>query len=266
MFKSSKKKLLVSGCSFSAHSYTITHKFPVWPEVLGKMLDMEVINLAQNGRGNEFIYSTILDCLTKENNIGLVVAMWSESNRIDFEVPHRPETRRTRPYIKEWSSIHTIRENDIRDKFWKDVISDCFNEYNYNQLYARTKKSMRFMYTFQEMMKSKNLNYLQIMGCGLEPRIHSNELGKLLLDNIYFDLIDEKYFVGWPISEFIGGYDVNTILKNKDPSRTNIIDASRISDDDGISWREKDPHPNKLGHEQIAEVLYDAYKKVYDVS
>ena len=96
MFKSSKKKLLVSGCSYSAHWYTTKFGFPVWPEVLGKMLDMEVINLAQCGRGNEYIYSTILDCLTKENNIGLVIAMWSESNRIDFEVPDSPEKRRTR--------------------------------------------------------------------------------------------------------------------------------------------------------------------------
>ena len=28
----------------------------------------------------------------------------------------------------------------------------------------------------------------------------------------------------------------------------------------------KDIHPNKLGHEQIAEILYNAYEQIYKVS
>ena len=133
MFKSSKKKLITSGCSFTDSSYTFTHGFPVWPDVLGAMLDMEVINLGKSGKGNAYIYSTILDCLTKEKNVGLVIAMWGESSRIDFEVPHREDKRRTRPHIKEWDNIQTIREIQA---FWKNVVSDCLNEHNFVDMYA----------------------------------------------------------------------------------------------------------------------------------
>jgi len=57
-------------------------------------------------------------------------------------------------------------------------------------------------------------------------------------------------------------------LKQKDPTRTkNIIDGTKVSDDDGdMISPVKDLHPNKLGHEQIAKVLYDAYQKTYAIS
>jgi len=265
MFKSSKKKLIASGCSYTDSLYTFTHGFPVWPDVLGEMLDMEVINLGTSAQGNECIYSMILDCLTKEDNVGLVIAMWSENSRMDFEVPHRKDKKRTRPHVKEWDNIQTIRETQA---FWKNVVSDCLNEHNFVDMYARTKRSMRFMYSFQEVMKSKNINYLQIVGCGLERMMYENKLGKLVLDNIYFDLIDEKYFGGWPMVKSIGGNNVNEFLTKFDKTRTkNIIDGRRVYDDEGnIVTTMKDSHPNKLGHEQIAEILYNAYKEIYEVS
>tara|TARA_A100001388_G_C28712149_1_gene471816 strand:+ start:154 stop:954 length:801 start_codon:yes stop_codon:yes gene_type:complete len=266
MFKSSKKKLIASGCSFTDSVYTFSHGFPVWPDILGEMLDMEVINLGTSAQGNECIYSMILDCLTKEDNVGLVIPMWSENSRMDFEVPHRKDKRRTRPHIKEWDNIQTIREIQA---FWKNVVSDCLNEHNFVGMYARTKRSMRFMYSFQEVMKSKNINYLQIVGCGLEPAMYENKLGKLVLDNIYFDLIDEKYFVGWPMVSSIGGNNVNDFLTKLDKTRMkNIIDGRRVYKEEGDKLVEtlKDSHPNKLGHEQIAEILYNAYKEIYEVS
>jgi len=85
VFKSSKKKLIVSGDSFTDYRYTNTHGFPVWPDILGEMLDMEVINMGNCGSGNEYIYGSIIDHLPKESSSGLVVAMWSESCRLDFE-------------------------------------------------------------------------------------------------------------------------------------------------------------------------------------
>ena len=139
MFKSSKKKLIASGCSFTDSVYTFSHGFPVWPDILGEMLDMEVINLGTSAQGNECIYSMILDCLTKEDNVGLVIPMWSENSRMDFEVPHRKDKRRTRPHIKEWDNIQTIREIQA---FWKNVVSDCLNEHNFVDMYARTKRRL----------------------------------------------------------------------------------------------------------------------------
>lgn len=265
VFKSSKKKLIVSGDSFADYRYTSTHGFTVWPDILGEMLDMEVINMGNCGSGNEYIYSSLLDCFAKEDNIGLVIAMWSESCRIDFEVPLEEKNRKLSWGRRGWRVIVSLRKNK---EIWEDVVATFFRKHGYYQLHARTKKSMRFMYSFQEIMKNRNLNFLQVAGCGLESPMDSNELSKLILDSPYFDLIDKKYFVGWPMVDSIGGKCISDYLKQKDPTRTkNIIDGTKVSDDDGdMISPVKDFHPNKLGHEQIAKVLYDAYQKTYAIS
>ncbi len=265
MFKSSKKKLIVSGDSFTDYRYTNTHGFPVWPDILGEMLDMEVINMGNCGSGNEYIYGSIIDHLPKESSIGLVVAMWSESCRLDFELPLNKENRRIGWGTKRWRVIVSLRENE---HVWENVVSTLFKKYGYHQLEARTKKSMRFIYSFQEIMKGKKLNFLQVSGCGLEEPSDSIEFGKLVLKSPYFDFIDKECFVGWPMADSIGGKCISDYLEQKDPTRTkNIIDGTKVFNDDGeMISPVKDSHPNKLGHEQIAEVLYDAYQKTYAVS
>ena len=59
-------------------------------------------------------------------------------------------------------------------------------------------------------------------------------------------------FIGWPITESIGGYCFDSLLTS-----ANHWDASstRIS--------RADTHPNAVGHKLISEVLYDEYKKIY---
>ena len=81
---SKKTKLIVSGCSYTYGGNdkdTIT-----WGEQLAERLDMELVNLSCNGCGNEFILTTLTKEIskTKKDDIGLVIAMWSEFERIDF--------------------------------------------------------------------------------------------------------------------------------------------------------------------------------------
>ena len=54
-------------------------------EHLAKDLDMDLINLGASGSGNLEIFSKVVDA-TQLENIGGVVVMWSEPDRIDFEV------------------------------------------------------------------------------------------------------------------------------------------------------------------------------------
>ncbi len=89
-----KKKLIVSGCSFtdknfesmSAPDYDCS--FPKWPELLAEKLGMECINLGFSGAGNNYIYSTLLEEIirTPKNEIGLILAAWSQVNREDYQV------------------------------------------------------------------------------------------------------------------------------------------------------------------------------------
>jgi len=62
-----KKILLVSGCSNTDKNfYSELHpemdcSWPKWPELLAEKLNMDCVNLAKSGAGNEYIYSSLLD-------------------------------------------------------------------------------------------------------------------------------------------------------------------------------------------------------------
>ena len=94
-----KKKLIVTGCSWvdpyilsedPRVSNEIVQGYKKWPNILAERLDMNIINYGKAGGGNEYIFSSIVDNITKmneeeKNNIGLVVIAWTEAKRTDFE-------------------------------------------------------------------------------------------------------------------------------------------------------------------------------------
>ena len=58
---SRKKKLIVSGCSYT-DDYAKTQNldtFPLWSELLAEKLDMDCINVGKCAAGNKEIYSNI---------------------------------------------------------------------------------------------------------------------------------------------------------------------------------------------------------------
>ena len=87
-----RKILLVSGCSYTNKDFVSDYhsdmdtSWPKWPEILAKKLDMEVINLAKMGAGNEYIYSSLLDKIITTDNIGLVIAAWTKCERKDWKI------------------------------------------------------------------------------------------------------------------------------------------------------------------------------------
>ena len=74
-----KKILLASGCSYTTHNYNSHYHtdmkcdWPKWPEILADKLGMDCINVGQSGAGQEYIYTSIVNDINKEN-IGLVIA------------------------------------------------------------------------------------------------------------------------------------------------------------------------------------------------
>ena len=88
-----RKKLIVSGCSFTTNNYKSTTypemncDWSKWPELLAEKLDMDCVNLAFSGAGNHFIFQTIMDTIirTPRDEIGMVIAAWSQANREDWQ-------------------------------------------------------------------------------------------------------------------------------------------------------------------------------------
>ena len=102
-------KLIAIGCSYTEHYKDSMHTdvkldFPRWPELLADKLDMECVNLGKSGMGQEYMVAKLLDILISEKNIGLVVIMWSEWQRLDFQFRPGKGT-------DGWVGLHPHRDN-----------------------------------------------------------------------------------------------------------------------------------------------------------
>ena len=220
-----RKVLLVSGCSYTDKTFrsdfhpNIDTGWPKWPELLGKKLDMDVVNYGYCGSGNEYIYSSLLDHLTSNpiKDIGLVIPGWSRVPRRDFNVGNRK-------YNIRWDNHGNMKYFMI--------------------------KSLRYYYSLQEVCKSLKVPYKQIHI--LDPYesavVEQNELFNMtredamkeFMSSSYYDKIDEKNFIGWPIESKLGGF-----------CAWDKLDADKHF----IS--EIDRHPNRQGQEIIAELIYE---------
>ena len=260
-----KKILLVSGCSFTdPNMRSVPHpdldtSWPKWPELVAKELDMDCVNLADSGAGNEKIYSSISDYLTQpsskvklklnferldyrgkkyeyflpddiKTDIGLVVAAWSEGHRRD------------------WSQKRYVTREEKRDQ-WTNINFD-----DKGDLYYWLLKSVRYQYAYQNLCKQLKLPYVQFQMISLwRAYVHFkiDELGKdrqhwetemkeCLAATGYNELVNTN-FLGWP-----GDVINDTYWNQKSWTLSDCLkQQDKISD--------KDVHPNKQGHEKLAE-------------
>ena len=236
-----KKILLVSGCSYTdPNYYSIMHpdmdcNWPMWPELLAEKLNMQCVNLATSGAGNEYIYSTLLDYITQNDtsNIGLVMAAWSQNQRKDFQKDDK------------WTNIRVDQNGDV---------------------YSWMKKSLRYYLSFKLVCEQYNIKYksFQMINSykdvleGLRPGeisitngtydkdfrfkfvddVKLSETKLLKIISSYENLLSEN-FIGWPLDKKLGGFNMNQFLN----------DNEKIS--------ELDKHPNESGQKKIMEILYD---------
>ena len=257
--KNTVPKLISIGCSYTEHYLDSMHTkikldFPRWPEHLSDKLDMEYVNLGRTGMGNEYMVSQLLETLMRVKEIGLVVIMWSEWQRMDFQIESNS-----------WYSLHPHRDNEEIEKFpmnreGRIALLQYFN------VVASVMKNLRQFLIAQKLLN--DVPYLMIQGCCplvepmyLHPENNSidweeitrirKEAIKQMLDSPIVDKIKEDKFIGWPIFREIGGFTVDNMLDKIDTKREKL----RVSPDDS--------HPNSEGHEIIAKNIYEQYKKVY---
>ena len=235
-----KKILLTSGCSFTDKNFTsdihpdMDTEWPMWPELLAKKLDMDCINLGQSGSGNEYIYFTLLDEIVKRDNIGLVIAGWTQSQRKDWRAKQR------------WFNNSEYCNKGI-------------GNFGTNDMYAYVDKSLRYYYSLQQVCKSEKIPLKQFQmlhlfrGYTYNPKTGQQDLKiekrKELLEHIhnsfYFNKIDDD-FLGWPTDTSLGGYNVKQEILGGYTKEALVNNVS-----------EKDSHPNAKGQEMIAEFLYE---------
>ena len=256
----SRKKLIAIGCSFTEHAQRdINHKkiypFDVWSQHLADKLDMECVNLAHGGMGNEYISAKLIDVILseKKEDIGLVVLMWSGWQRMDFN--YNPNRNILHDVKSGWVGLFPHKDNSSTEVYPMNREGRIVL-LKYNNTVSVTMKSLRHFLIAQKLLE--DIPYLMIQGVhpisGLFGR-QRQELGSLwmqtFLNSKIFDEIDEKKFIGWPIMQELGGYSVTNMLDKLDPERTQL----RIS--------KENSHPSGEGHKIIAQEIYNAYEKIY---
>ena len=248
------KKLIVSGCSWTKYSMGMTMEPYLrdkdWATHLAKKLDMECINLGCGGAGNEYIFFSIYDELMREkkhSEIGLVVVMWSGWKRWDFE-------------LKNYVPISEDRLENIANSWRRpparvkeDLLKLDFTPW---------KKSLRYIYMFQELMEQNNIPYMHVQG--VRPDWHQfsgrhkaplMEEGIIeeILRNIYVDKINEDKFIGWPPFLELGGMYMDWYLNELDPNEDKLY----------LPHSSTSAHPNAEGDKVISNYLYEKIREEY---
>jgi hypothetical protein len=222
------KKLLAAGCSWTAglppHKGKPSRDKILWPEILAERMGLECVNLGLSGAGNEYIFSSVCDSLVEIEDISFIAIMWSEYFRLDLDM-----------FL---GGIHHVHHDGI-----KDLYPDWFN---INSVKGPTRRSIRYAYTLQVLMKERKIPYVQVQGVrpvhripkripseACPPNRYINDCANVIIDSPY---IFNDRFLYWPIMSEIGGKCIEDILK-----------PNEIYEDNN--------HPNELGHYRIADIL-----------
>ena len=247
-----RKKLVVSGDSYTAGTKPYAKQMspaaesigPLWPEYLGEMLDMDVVNVGLSGRGNEFIYSSVVDKLASSKDVGLSIAMWNFPGKI-----FGPNVWRHRD---DDNAVANVRLNlygrtltDVRPYLNLSARKAIKNQ-NMVSIEHDFLKSLRWFNAFQNYCENNKIPYMQCSAFN----IISNDMVFLMSNHPIFYTMREDHFYGWPMFEQIGGFNMSDKLNEVDPEMKKF----RVSDED--------THPNTDGHKLMAELLYNHYVSI----
>lgn len=229
--------MIVSGDSFTTSRYISMHypkvntNWTVWPDLVADKLNMTLINLAKSGYGNEYIYSSLLDEIVKHpiEDIGFVFAGWTEPKRMDWAV---------KGYWESDLMIQSFLQA-------RQPGGDAQHQIN---------KTLRYQYSFQQVMKSLNLPFAQIQMLGLgrhDDGIKRNKVfkpkwgaeGYKLSDRCRFKFdktfIDHTRHYKWGAECEIVSHEVEK----------------------GYRIGPADEHFNEKGHKLFADYVFDAITK-----
>ena len=194
--------------------------FTIWPDIISKHLDLRLINLSQQGIGNSAIYSKALDIIVSDNDIKKLIVVWSGVNRISYEQPGNWWKRYDETYL------------DGKIQKGIDVpIKGLLKDY------------MRYIYSLQEICKSKNIDVLMCQSVNIvNYNEWSIELGNHLLDSPYYKKIDRSIFPDFPGHTDLDGKCFSDVM-----SKDNNYEKSMLN--------KIDQHPNEFGNKLIAEYV-----------
>lgn len=220
--------------------------FPIWGEIVAKELNLKLVNLGQSGTGTNYVFAEFLDYfINNKNNIKMVIISWSGHSRFDFELPH--ENYYPPYHNRPWLTINAISPQS------KLLDSELFNATkNVNALTFEVglNSFFRHAYVLQNLLETHGVDYRMIQSVSDGYAFEKDKYGidgmikyaKAIINHPYFNLINDKKYIGWPGTKNLGGFTMADLIFTKD-------DKNHISN--------LDHHPNKNGMKIIAKAILD---------
>jgi len=189
-----KKILLAGGCSYTDPNFKSTatqlpdeHRsgWPMWPELMGKSLDLKVINTGQSARDNEWISKTIISNIIKYGDqIDTVAVLWTSVDRIQhYEYTAHPFLDAMNVTGHFTGKLTDWPYTGLNELKWHP---DQFKE---NMVYENWfRDSLLAMYTVAEICESRGINFIFGQGVNFQlyagaPELCINRVEKLNTDN-----------------------------------------------------------------------------------
>lgn len=140
------KKLVTAGCSFTVGQGLADPPAQSWPTLLADKLNLECVNLAEKGAGNEYISNSVLEySLNHSTRDCFFILAYSEYVRIDF---CKRSDKNTRIHL----TPHSTRWPNIRDAIYPEFVND---EYFF-------KKFLLNIIKMQSYFKLNNIDYMMV--------------------------------------------------------------------------------------------------------
>ena len=169
-----------------------------YPSFYPKKLNCRLINYAVNGGSNDWMFRKTIEWVCSQNNLDdvIIIVGWSGVNRRE----------------ENYKIYHGIHRNDEVDKF-------IFSRLSNNELDHY--KSICYMVSLQEFLKSKNIKYLfyqpwyDIVGCEkelLKLRNQQNKMNGLLKHDIRDEYDDNCYTQDLTIGKIIDKIDIKYLV------------------------------------------------------
>jgi len=259
------KTLLAVGCSLTDEKLeSMFHpemdcSWPKWPEIVGKKLGYNVVNLGESGNSNDAIFKSAQDYII-DHKVDMICALWTQGHRLNIHDMININWT--------WSFMdkEIVSSGDCLQK-------DVFNKDEFSRLLrykhtALANEYLRYIYMLDQLGKyNNNIPVYHMQGLrgyypyGSSTRVKAHTMRKeyatAFLDSPYFSILDKQTNIyGWPLLQELegslyidGGWSQGSHTWKEMQALTLKY---RISD--------KDSHPNAPGQKIIANRFMEIIK------
>jgi len=251
------KTLLAVGCSLTNEKFeSMFHpemdcSWPKWPEIVGKKLGYNVVNLGESGNSNDAIFKSAQDYII-DHKVDMICALWTQGHRLNIHDMININWT--------WSFMdkEIVSSGDCLQK-------DVFNKDEFSRLLrykhtALANEYLRYIYMLDQLGKyNNNIPVYHMQGLrGYYPygsltraKAHTmrKEYATAFLDSPYFSILDKQTNIyGWPLLQELEGSiyidDPKALASHTWKEMEALTLKYKISDEDS--------HPNARGQKIIA--------------